>query len=161
MDNISTLCISCGMCCDGSLFRHGHLFDQDDEVRATKLGLKWVENEGFLLPCKFLNGSCTIWDSERPKVCEKYFCKPLTRFFKHEITFREAEAKVHNLLKIKNQILNEARKIDELKSLTLVQICDILDESSRGNLQRYGILLLLRIELNKRLTEFFFENKNS
>ncbi|MFN8430975.1 MAG: YkgJ family cysteine cluster protein [Spirosomataceae bacterium] len=155
MDQISALCISCGMCCDGSLFRHGHLFDQEDKALAKRLGLKIVENEGFLLPCKFLEGHCSIWETDRPKVCEKYFCKPLSRYFKDEITFSVAETKIRNLLKIKNQIMEEAQKIDDLNPLTLVQLCDELDKCSHEDLQRYGILLLLKLELNKRLADFF------
>jgi len=51
--------------------------------------------------------------------------------------------------------MEEAQKIDDLNPLTLVQLCDELDKCSQEDLQRYGILHLLKLELNKRLADFF------
>lgn len=155
MTEVSKLCISCGMCCDGSLFKHAHLFDQDDIVLAQSLNLSVVKNEGFKLPCKYFDGCCTIWTSQKPKICDKFFCKPLKKYFDNEIAFNEAETKVKNLLSIKEKMLLKAREMEEFQELTLVELCEKLDQLGHQNLKKFGILLLMRIELNKRLSEFF------
>ncbi|MBK6976639.1 MAG: YkgJ family cysteine cluster protein [Cytophagaceae bacterium] len=154
-EEISKLCVTCGMCCDGSLFRHGHLFDQEDIDLAKGLGLEVVENEGFKMPCKFFDGKCSIWTSEKPKICEKYFCKPLKRYLNGDIDFDEASIKVKNLITVKEKMLIESRQFEEFNGFTLVQVCEKLDNCTPGNLKKYGFLHLIRLDLNTKLRNFF------
>ena len=43
---ISALCVSCGLCCDGTLFKQANLKDKKDSALADSLGLKVIEKQG-------------------------------------------------------------------------------------------------------------------
>jgi Fe-S-cluster containining protein len=76
--DLTALCLSCGMCCNGALFDFATLgADELDHARA--LGFEVVEIAGepaFMQPCPQLSGtSCTVYDRPAPAACRKYFCK--------------------------------------------------------------------------------------
>ena len=75
---LETLCKSCGLCCDGSLFGRV-MFDPDEH--APKKRLQLIESgRGFDQPCSALekDRSCSIYD-ERPRACRRFVCKLLDR----------------------------------------------------------------------------------
>ena len=71
-----TICVGCGLCCDGTL--HGAATVQPgDEAAVAAAGLE-ISQEGsgrvFLQPCpRFSCGSCSIY-AARPSVCRSYSC---------------------------------------------------------------------------------------
>lgn len=93
----SRLCLSCGLCCQGTLHRAAHV--ADDEIESVqRLGLKVVASEDgpvFPLPCPLHRGAqCTVY-TERPSVCRTYQCKLLRRFLAGEATWDECIGLVH------------------------------------------------------------------
>ncbi len=75
MDELTTLCRSCGLCCDGSLF--GRVPLEGDEVAvARKNRLHVIQSEtAFEQPCSALaDGGCSIY-SERPRSCRAFVCR--------------------------------------------------------------------------------------
>jgi hypothetical protein len=81
----SELCFRCGLCCDGGLFSHVPI--GDDEVPLVEsLGLSVYRSDdagdrlAFLLPCpKFADGCCSVY-AERPRTCREYRCALLDRY---------------------------------------------------------------------------------
>ena len=76
-----TLCKSCGLCCNGSLFIWTKL-KSVELVSAQALGLKVFGSEpsqrGFSQPCSLWDGQCTIYASPNyPHACRTYKCKLL------------------------------------------------------------------------------------
>lgn len=93
---LSALCVECGLCCDGSLFRFLPL-EPDDVARVTALGLPVVTQSGrqaMPLPCAKLEARCcTVWP-ERPQGCRAYVCHLGHRLERGELPFAAALAVV-------------------------------------------------------------------
>lgn len=73
---MSTLCLSCGLCCDGTIFDVVPLTARE-RVTVTRLGLPVLERaSGPALPqpCEALDGlACTVYAS-RPTPCRQFHC---------------------------------------------------------------------------------------
>lgn len=87
-----TLCLACGLCCNGTLHVHTVLLPTEtDAVRA--LGLEVEEVGGrpaFCQPCaRFQADRCTIYD-RRPQVCRRYACALLQRLQTGQIALAPA-----------------------------------------------------------------------
>lgn len=93
---LSELCVACGLCCDGSLFR---FLPVDEAERGTyaRLGLKVVTQSGrpaMPLPCPRLSGrACTVY-AERPGGCRAYVCFLGDRLARGEVSGDDALATV-------------------------------------------------------------------
>jgi hypothetical protein len=77
------LCLSCGLCCDGSLFSNGLLIGDEVDL-ARSLGMAVLRSSGgtgsfkFGQPCScFRDGCCAVYDQEKPSVCTTYRCELL------------------------------------------------------------------------------------
>jgi uncharacterized protein len=75
-DNV---CLGCGLCCDGTLFSHlGVLDEQDLGFPLRQLGVQLIveaDPPAFALPCPALSdGACTIYHQGRPQACSWFVC---------------------------------------------------------------------------------------
>jgi hypothetical protein len=94
------LCLSCGMCCDGTL--HNWTYLQPEELaRASAAGLEVFQpprrqarhdpRPGFRQPCRALRGlECQIY-RERPQACQDYICPVLQRLNDGELSLQAAQ----------------------------------------------------------------------
>lgn len=78
MDLTDTLCTSCGLCCDGTLFADAELAGEAEAVRLEIMGLRIEDDEtnaGLLSqPCAALRGTrCGIYP-HRPRCCRLFEC---------------------------------------------------------------------------------------
>jgi Fe-S-cluster containining protein len=80
-DDLATLCRSCGMCCDGSLF--GRVGLEVEEVEVARKRLRVLENgRGFEQPCHALvalegergRRVCSMY-ADRPRACRRFACR--------------------------------------------------------------------------------------
>lgn len=91
--SLSTLCLRCGLCCDGTLFTHVPL--RHTEAGPLKaLGLPVTEREDGtpLLPqrCAALEGkTCTAY-AQRPEGCRRYHCHLFSALSEGEVSLEEA-----------------------------------------------------------------------
>src|ERR1041385_5603363 len=77
----NSLCLECGLCCNGVIFADVRLQPGDNAPRLQSLGLKFlpnrqsqIANRKFSQPCAAFAGcKCTIY-SERPTYCRKFEC---------------------------------------------------------------------------------------
>jgi uncharacterized protein len=78
IDLTDTLCTTCGLCCDGTLFADVELSGDAEAARLASLGLETEGDElgvGLLSqPCPALRGTrCGIY-AHRPKCCRRFEC---------------------------------------------------------------------------------------
>jgi hypothetical protein len=82
-NELSSICRSCGLCCDGTLYPAGRLEGGEVE-RALRTGLRVVYDEdrsAFEQPCARFDrsaGGCTIY-ADRPATCRRFVCALLAR----------------------------------------------------------------------------------
>lgn len=78
MSLTDTLCLACGLCCDGVLFKDVRLQRGDDPVRLTGLGLPlepWRATRRFAQPCAAVGPDCRCHIySDRPARCRDFEC---------------------------------------------------------------------------------------
>ena len=93
----SRLCLSCGMCCSGTL--HAAIaLDHDEPERAERAGFALVPDPddgsvGAAQPCPQLEGTaCRLYGGWRPRACGAYACKVLTGLRGGELSTDEAVA---------------------------------------------------------------------
>jgi Fe-S-cluster containining protein len=95
--SLSTLCLRCGLCCDGTLFTHVPLRRTEvAPLRALGLPVKEREDGTPVLPqrCAALDGSrCTAY-TERPEGCRRYHCHLFSALAEGEVSLDEALAVV-------------------------------------------------------------------
>ena len=94
------LCIRCGFCCDGTLF--GHVPITDEEAASLPPPLEVVAPEGkrtrlaFLQPCAAFGVDCTVYEA-RPHTCRRYRCALLKDVEAGEVEFAAAAAIVERV----------------------------------------------------------------
>jgi hypothetical protein len=97
--NGSTLCLACGLCCDGSLFDEvGLKLNETENARALKMTVKQASDKPtFYQPCHlFQRGCCSIYDKpEKPHVCGAFRCKLLKRYLSGKVDLETALNVVH------------------------------------------------------------------
>jgi len=95
-DALSTLCLHCGLCCDGTLFRHVEITPGERE-RLVQLGIGVGvrrKHEVMWLPCGKLDGKrCTIYE-QRPGGCARFVCALGRRLTGKEVSLDAAMAQV-------------------------------------------------------------------
>ncbi|PRX43112.1 YkgJ family cysteine cluster protein [Salegentibacter salegens] len=112
MNDSSNICLSCGLCCDGTLI--GFVELEKEELPGMKAVMD-IENENdngfFLQPCNKYCDGCTIY-SERPKQCASFECKLLKTFEEKELNFDSA---IEIINKIKQKKIAIEKKVAILK----------------------------------------------
>ena len=95
----SDLCLACGLCCDGSIFSHVELDEEDRERLEIDEGCE----PRLSFPCKHLSGTrCTIYP-KRPKVCASYRCKTLTAFELGMISHDDAHDVIREAARLRHE----------------------------------------------------------
>ena len=111
-DASSRLCLSCGMCCDGSLFARGRI-EPGERQHWEAQGLDCFgdgEADFFLQSCPCLEGtSCTLFGSGRPAICGSFRCEPLRRMEAGDTSLEAAQATIRQALDLKAQVVAAAR----------------------------------------------------
>jgi uncharacterized protein len=87
----SSLCLACGLCCDGVL--HAHAVVKPDEIeRVCALGLTVVsfkDAPGFRQPCPlYREQRCSVYPNH-PPTCKAYQCKLLKNFLAGPLTLEQ------------------------------------------------------------------------
>ncbi len=106
----SDLCVSCGMCCDGTLFTYADLLD-GEKVRVDMLGIptgthKKSGKDYLHLPCpKFDGGCCSVY-ANRPQICQRYLCDLTRGVLNGSVSYRRAKARVTALRKRRDDLLS-------------------------------------------------------
>jgi hypothetical protein len=102
-----SLCLTCGLCCDGTIFSFVQLKPDDDFIPLKSIGINIVsdgDSHGFKLPCAaHKNCSCTIY-ANRPQDCRAYKCELLKRFERNDISHEAAREIINKIVSLKNEV---------------------------------------------------------
>jgi Fe-S-cluster containining protein len=110
-----TLCTTCGLCCDGTLFADVELGGRAEIARLEIMGME-VENEGrnaglLSLPCAALRGTrCGIY-AHRPNCCRVFECQLLQSTQRGAVTVERA---LEHIADAKAQIRHVRALLDRL-----------------------------------------------
>jgi Fe-S-cluster containining protein len=90
-----TLCTTCAMCCDGTLFGVVPVVKDEVDSVAHLFPLEvFGDQTGFTQPCQYCaQGGCAVY-IDRPKTCRSYACVTLKAMRKGEIDFATARSRV-------------------------------------------------------------------
>ena len=101
------ICVTCGFCCDGTLFKHAVLRPGERGNLPTKIEERYGkadEGEFFTLPCAYFCGKCTIYDQKRAVVCGAFRCKLLKNVSKDQLTQANAMQTIASARTLRNEI---------------------------------------------------------
>ena len=91
------LCLSCGLCCDGTLYTHAPVDAAEPVETFRARGVRITPDRGgkghyeLPLPClRFENGRCRTYDC-RPAICSSFRCHLLRRVEAGKMTLHEAQ----------------------------------------------------------------------
>jgi Fe-S-cluster containining protein len=97
-----TLCTSCGLCCDGTLFADVELAGRAEATRLEVLGLTIEDDDSdgelLALPCGALRGTrCGIY-AHRPSCCRTFECRLLQAVRRGSVAVDQAAERIAGTL---------------------------------------------------------------
>ncbi len=111
--SLSALCLECGLCCDGTLFRQVRI-SADERARLVTLGIgvgTKKKGDVMWLPCGKLNGRCcTIYDA-RPGGCRRFVCALGAKLERGEVSFDDAMLHVRDI-QARLEVLRAALRVE-------------------------------------------------
>jgi uncharacterized protein len=144
-EQLNSICKQCGMCCDGTLFRHAKILDEADKKAAAELGLTITKDKEhqpyFLQPCPCFKTYCTVYEN-RPKVCISFFCPPLLKAQKGLISFEEANTIIQSALTLRAEIRALASTIEDFKGLSIQELYEETTPQPSDRINKHPLLLL-------------------
>jgi hypothetical protein len=87
------ICVTCGFCCDGTLFMHATLQPGEMGNLPPLIEKNFYKEDGkeyFTLPCQYFLEKCTIYDQKKADVCSSYRCQLLKDFAENKMTMQSA-----------------------------------------------------------------------
>lgn len=167
---ISKICFACGMCCDGTLFDMASIIDKDDRALADSLSLSTIAENGelwFHQPCCHFIHKCTIYGQDRPKICSRYFCRPIRELKKNKITLQEVRDLIFKTVRLKQQFENHSISFPEFSDKSIYQIRKLLNiknpspDEQISFRRQYSMLLLIGTKLFPLLDQISNTNKKT
>lgn len=160
----NSLCISCGFCCDGTLFSHVPIRNADDlptlEAAAFEIFL-CGEQRRFNQPCVAHSSlGCEIYIG-RPINCRKFRCKLLTEFFERRISLHSAQEKINQAISLRKNLLDALQRIDpSLPGVALTTLWGQWDRRAKDDdglsfRRKHGAALMQMAALRWYLWEHF------
>ncbi|MFM7022570.1 MAG: YkgJ family cysteine cluster protein [Flavobacteriales bacterium] len=159
--------MSCGFCCDGTLFDKAKSYEQKDDAVIAALGLTSFEQEEkkfFRLPCQHFDGKCTVYDQLRPKTCGKFFCEPIRKVRRGEKTTQEVQELIDKVKILRKQFREViAQQHPELQQLSLVAVRLMLlgpsEDEQKKLRRRYPSLYIIGLKLFPLIRQFYKEKE--
>lgn len=166
----NSICLECGLCCNGVIFADGQLQPEDDAEKLKSLGLRLltnrkpqIANRKFHQPCgAFDGGRCNIY-CDRPKYCREFECLLLKSVQAGETEVPAALGIIRNARKRVDKVkrlLRELGDADEHVALSKrfrkTQKRIEAGELDHATAQLYGELTLAVHDLNMLLSEAFY-----
>ena len=99
-----SLCLDCGLCCDGTLFHAVPITPEEAERLAGRVRLTSDQKE-MLQSCRALEGCrCTVYE-DRPSTCRQYRCLVLTSFQSGKIDEAQARAALGEIFALRREVV--------------------------------------------------------
>ncbi|MBL8939154.1 MAG: YkgJ family cysteine cluster protein [Archangium sp.] len=115
-----SLCLSCGLCCDGTLFSTVPLEAGEASRLKGKVSLK-RGGASMTQPCRALEGvSCRVYE-ERPATCRRFRCLALQQLEAGEVSEGDAQAFIAEVFARRRRLAETLDLDDEQKALKLAR----------------------------------------
>ncbi len=129
-----SICLSCGICCDGTLFNRAPIKPKDDLTALLSFKNTIIKDEtktAFKLPCAaHQNKCCQIYDLPRPAICGNYRCMLLKRYEKGNISFEDAQKTINRVFELREIYKTELeRVVPEAYKIPVWESKDLLPEN--------------------------------
>ncbi|RPA66617.1 hypothetical protein EF405_20235 [Cyclobacteriaceae bacterium YHN15] len=108
------ICISCGFCCDNTLFDNAVLQPGEKGTLPEKMEESYIKiknQEYFKLPCFYFNGKCSIYNQKKAHICSSFRCQLLKNFEAGKITQKDAIELVRQTKQTRVELLKEYQQI--------------------------------------------------
>ncbi len=110
-------CLSCGLCCNGTLFRWANLASGEQAPPAVEPRTDGAGRRHFLQPCAALSGVlCSVY-ADRPAACDAYRCKTLLALEAETIAASTANRRVASAKRIIAELAADGRPLARLRYL--------------------------------------------
>jgi hypothetical protein len=125
VDRSSTsICIGCGLCCDGTVLSYLAVADESDLGWPLRmLGVEIIVEADppvFALPCPAVcKGMCTVYDEHRPSACAQYSCDLLRAVEDGRIDVDAARSVIRDTIRTRDRVRSGAA--DECELVALVR----------------------------------------
>lgn len=120
------LCLSCGICCDGTLFGGVNLKAGDllAPLQAGGILIQTKETQqSFKQPCAAHRQGCCQVYADRPSTCRTYRCELLKKYEDGVVSWTEARAKIGRAQRLRQTIETEmSRLVPECGRMSVVAI---------------------------------------
>jgi hypothetical protein len=119
---VTSICIGCGLCCDGTVLSHLAVADESDLGWPLRLlGVELIVEADppvFALPCPAVHeGRCTIYDRHRPSACGQFSCALLQAVEEGRTTIDDARVIVDDTIRVRDRVREGVADPAELKRL--------------------------------------------
>lgn len=106
------ICISCGFCCDRTLFDVAKL-DAEEILRGKFIDLETHidGNRFFKLPCPYFDQKCTIYDQDKPNICGKFKCQLLRATINGESSKEDTLKTIANAKNLRDELLADYQQL--------------------------------------------------
>jgi Fe-S-cluster containining protein len=162
MSDSSNICLSCGLCCDGTLIGFVELSREEIPALKKVMDIKDENGHGFFLqPCSSFCDGCTVY-SERPRHCASFKCELLKSVEQKNLEFDLAVETISIVKQKKISIENTLAELKlELKSKSfyfkMVELKNLLQKKkaeSSLNQNQFALISDLN-QLNELLSSKF------
>lgn len=128
----ASLCLDCGLCCDGTLYSFVALKDTDLPERLVSLGMALTGGLGetvFAQPCSaYRDHCCSIYES-RPSICRRYRCALLQACESGTRTRDEVRLLIEDTRVLRDRVRSEVEGfVAAESSLPLQQLFELMIE---------------------------------
>jgi len=112
-----SICIGCGLCCDGTVVSHLAVRDESDLGAPLRgLGVEIIaaaDPPVFELPCPAVcDGVCTIHSLHRPSACAQFECSLSQGVLDGRVAFEEAQMLISATLTLQDAYRNGSVKTE-------------------------------------------------
>ena len=109
-----SLCVACGLCCDGTLYERAPIKPDDDPVRlaaAAFVPQALGDRQFFQQPCHHLHHRvCQLYRDWRPNICHSFRCRLLSQLDAGEIGIEAARALVTGTTRLADRVWTQLRQ---------------------------------------------------
>jgi len=104
-----SICVGCGLCCDGTLFSHLGVIDESDlGLPLQALGVAVIAEADppvFSLPCPAFDGhACTIYALHRPTACGWFECDVSSAVTAGRMSRSEAQSVIDDTRALRDRV---------------------------------------------------------
>jgi hypothetical protein len=145
------ICISCGLCCDGTLFDKAVLQEGEKSTLPQKMKNNYFRTknkEFFRQPCPYFSGKCMIYYQNKADICSAFRCRLLNDYYKKILNFSETDHIIRQAKILREEIFILAREVFNIDyNLPFKEILKKMNERNQDKLDvSFPILEALKVK---------------